>query len=1368
MSTKVEGDSKVSVTPEKVEDQQVQYASEVQELVSRYLPDKIVEKYPILEELGAYNVEDLMNVECEDLESVFLEDLHTKIRFLPLEIKHILKLVEWIDTLDDQGDWKEQSKSDFESWKRENRKATPVQQLSQPVVQQVSKVSSGSSNDFTKKLKISVSDYKELTNDDHFNNWVEDFTTMAGCHRIDELVTEDFNPTNPSDTEFIYKNTFLYNVLHKMVKTSRGKVITREFYKTKSGDDCFAALVRAYNQGISKELKSDELKEAVRNFKLTDSWKGAYTKFMDNWKHKVMDLEALEPVKEEDKRTWLLAALETHNELYGVRNQMRVFRNYAGKDSAVEESFDQLFALFYEQARLLDKRKKSDKAKEKEKEKEEPKKRHVNTHERKKKDRIPDDKWKAMHPGQKRAEFQKRGIWDPINNNWHRKLEEQCKEHGRKIKANAALREINQHTQVPPSGNATNNPTSAPNLRNLNSPAAAPGALARHMLSANHANQQGGQQTEMTLTVGNHTYRIVGNHNVIYRVSPHATSKKQGSLIDGGANGGICGTDMRVMGTTGKKADVTGIKDYTVTELDIVHGTAVIKLKNKKKIIGHFFQYADMGSGKSIHSTGQLEAFGLTVDTTSQARGGKQQIITPNGHVIPLSIRNGLAQMDMKKPTDEELENPNIEHVYFTSDSDWDPSVLDCEAQYDGDSDDPPEKGEITCNIHDIDPYDKELINCCEDMYDSIINSKDEDFESYVDYCILHANTKRIEKYFDEEDPVREVHNRRVFFKPKSIVPKEPDYEKLRPFLGWIRADRVKATLENTTQWYRQEKRIPMRKHYKSRFPAGNVPHLNDTVSHDTIISDTPAADDGIAGHAGCEIAELFACTSSALMMLVPMSDYTEMPQALQDFIRTHGAPNVLMSDNAKANISARLIDVLRFYNIYGQTSTPHQQNQNPVERKIQDVKNFTDILMDRTFTPAKYWLLCMLFVIGLMNVLAQPLKENKTAIELAKGYKPDISPYLAHRWWEPVYFRDEDRHFPSKSRERLGRWCGPAENCGDILTFNILDAETGYIVKKAECRSALDPANVNLRAEFELFESVEGEGKDALPDKNSKLRPRLKSVSQQNLPASQNPAEIRLPQFSPAELLGMTFLKQQEDGTMIRAKVTKKINDLDAENHENIKMLIEVGDEGGYEELIGYLDLCDAIEEQHRLEKENPNAHWEFVDIVGHTGPLKKGDKGYNGSMYNIDILWGNGETTPEPLNVFAKDDPITCAKYALKHGLLDLPGWRRFRRLAKREQKMKRMAKHIQAFNARRGPVYMFGIQVPQSIAEAKRLDEENRNTLWQDAIKKEMDQLKEYKTFRKLERGSQAPEGYIGITLQWVFAVKHDGRRKARDCC
>jgi hypothetical protein len=47
------------------------------------------------------------------------------------------------------------------------------------------------------------------------------------------------------------------------------------------------------------------------------------------------------------------------------------------------------------------------------------------------------------------------------------------------------------------------------------------------------------------------------------------------------------------------------------------------------------------------------------------------------------------------------------------------------------------------------------------------------------------------------------------------------------------------------------------------------------------------------------------------------------------------------------------------------------------------------------------------------------------------------------------------------------------------------------------------------------------------------------------------------------------------------RAKVNKKITDLDSQNHHNIIMLIEVG-EDGYEEILTYTELCDIIEQQH------------------------------------------------------------------------------------------------------------------------------------------------------------------------------------------
>jgi hypothetical protein len=281
------------------------------------------------------------------------------------------------------------------------------------------------------------------------------------------------------------------------------------------------------------------------------------------------------------------------------------------------------------------------------------------------------------------------------------------------------------------------------------------------------------------------------------------------------------------------------------------------------------------------------------------------------------------------------------------------------------------------------------------------------------------------------------------------------------------------------------------------------------------------------------------------------------------------------------------------------------------------------------------------------------------------------------------MYYHEDDRGFPSQSKERLARWVGPSQDCGDFMTSDLLDAETGQLIKRSVTRSALDTNNINLRAEFELLASVEGEeegnGADGLLDRNTNLHSRLTSANELGLPAALNPTESRIPKFSPAELLGLSFLKQQEDGTMIRAKVTKKINDLDAQNHQNIKMLLEVGDDNGHEEIIGYLDLCDVIEAQHQREKENPEAHFLFEEILGHEGPIRPGMDTYNGFMWNLKVLWGDGTTTTEPLDVVAKDDPITCAKYGLKNDLLDLPGWRQFRRLAKREQKMKRMAKHV-----------------------------------------------------------------------------------------
>jgi hypothetical protein len=256
----------------------------------------------------------------------------------------------------------------------------------------------------------------------------------------------------------------------------------------------------------------------------------------------------------------------------------------------------------------------------------------------------------------------------------------------------------------------------------------------------------------------------------------------------------------------------------------------------------------------------------------------------------------------------------------------------------------------------------------------------------------------------------------------------------------------------------------------------------------------------------------------------------------------------------------------------------------------------------------------------------------------------------------------------------------------------------------------------------------------------------------------------IKLPKFSPEELLGLTFLHDVDDGQQVRAKIVKKILDRDAENHERIKMLITYDDDK-IEEIVAYNELCDIVAEQHEKEMNGEADLFTFVDILDHEGPLRPTDSNYKGSSYNVKMLWNDGSKTWEPLSMIMATDPVTLAVYAKEHGLLETPGWKKLKKYARRAKKLMRMVnqnKRAQRFNA---VTYKFGVRLPRNVPEAYRLDEKNGNTYWADAIKLEIEQLMEYKTFRDMGRTTRIPPGYQQIPLRMVFDVKQTLKRKAR---
>jgi hypothetical protein len=339
----------------------------------------------------------------------------------------------------------------------------------------------------------------------------------------------------------------------------------------------------------------------------------------------------------------------------------------------------------------------------------------------------------------------------------------------------------------------------------------------------------------------------------------------------------------------------------------------------------------------------------------------------------------------------------------------------------------------------------------------------------------------------------------------------------------------------------------------------------------------------------------------------------------------------VIMSDCARAEISKQAKKILRYYAINDFMSEPDHQHQNPAERQIQEVKKITNRLLDCFGAPKSMWLLAALYACELLNIMALESLGWKNPLFVALGVIGDISAYLAFHWWEPVYFKDRgDPSFPN-TKARLGRVMGISQNCGDILTFDILDLETMKVTPRSELRSAKTDISPNYRAMVNL-ESAGGE-------------PTVASFSE--LALGEDPANLKLPAFSPHELCGMTFLKDTDDGQRIRAKVVKEIKTIEGqvESYKK-KFLISLAD-GEIEEIVGYTELCDLIEQQLEEEKQrDPNKLWTYLQILDHKGPIKQKSEDYKGSMYNVLVLWDDGSKTWEPLDLMTKQDPVFLAE--------------------------------------------------------------------------------------------------------------------------
>jgi hypothetical protein len=71
----------------------------------------------------------------------------------------------------------------------------------------------------------------------------------------------------------------------------------------------------------------------------------------------------------------------------------------------------------------------------------------------------------------------------------------------------------------------------------------------------------------------------------------------------------------------------------------------------------------------------------------------------------------------------------------------------------------------------------------------------------------------------------------------------------------------------------------------------------------------------------------------------------------------------------------------------------------------------------------------------------------------------------------------------------------------------------------------------------------------------------------------------------------------------------------------------------------------------------------------------MQEGNPEHRNSLYDVMIEWEIGEMTEAPLKVIAAYDPVTCDIYACENDLLNKPGWKRLKHIAKWEKKFLHM---------------------------------------------------------------------------------------------
>ena len=550
--------------------------------------------------------------------------------------------------------------------------------------------------------------------------------------------------------------------------------------------------------------------------------------------------------------------------------------------------------------------------------------------------------------------------------------------------------------------------------------------------------------------------------------------------------------------------------------------------------------------------------------------------------------------------------------------------------------------------------------------------------------------------------------------------------------------------------------------------------------------------------HKNATTKEGFTCmqlfvSDKGFLAVYPMRSKAEFPDALKLFCKEIGVPERLIVDGAREQTSRKVKSFTQEVGTTLQVLEENTQWSNRAELYIGLLKKQIRKDLQESKSPMVLWHLCAQRRAMINNLTPKSLfqLQGRTAHEATTGTQGDIS-NLLYDWYEWVKYTEISTvAFPAQ-RQVLGRCLGPTKNEGNTMSQYILNAK-GKIIPRRSVRPLTTEELYNSEeiAEREKFDSIiksKFGNHLEFPDTNADEKLTLEDfidvdedvvnkpfwidgdpVSNEGKSKFEQPVndllvgiELNMPQVDEIRRTKVIRASQDSQGKTIgehnaNPLISTLAYDIQFDNGEIQQVGANIIAQNLYSQIDGFGNAYTMLKGilDHMKDGSEMKSEDAFVTTPSGANRRRESTKGWY-----LKVLWNDGTKTWVPLSILKEANPIEVAEYAKAMGIIENPAF-----IWWAPHVLKRKNYIASKADARMRKVeHKYGIEVPKDYEDAVRIDKANKNTCWQDAIKKEMNTI--LVAFNFQPKGSKEPEAPWTLSGgHMVFDVKMDFTRKAR---